>query len=593
MSTVTVTTLSGETSVVTINQGQQGPAGAGLSIVNPGDNRVLTNDGSATGVVSESNLTFDGSILAISGTPVSISGHSHTSSDISDFNEAVDDRIGGASGLFVAGTGINLSYNDESNQFTINSSGLILNEDQWSDFGNPLRQIVGYTGDGTTVLYGDTLLAIDQAGAYYIRAGAYLDPIHTGPAIIMVMDTGIPMSYGSYGIRFRDNTSQTTAFTGIYNIFDQSLNTTDGVTHENLAASQYVRIGPTYEEDALLQQNGPNTLSIAFYTTPPGAYSPAITFTPNGITFPDNSTQNTAALPLNHNNYVICKNGDSLAAKYAAAKLLTPGGNPLSATNRATLIVMPGTYSLSGELQIDTEYVDILGLGSNKLHRGCKTAVTITNNTISVLSGVNDIKIKGISVGSQAFKLAAYNQGYYEDCIGGHNSFGYTNTIDATFVNCVGDNDSFGYLALGDYINCIGGNNSFGLLTAFGSFINCEAVDNSFGGGSGTANGIFIDCVGGSSCFGGYSDGISTGTFTNCRGNMGCFGSGGAGGVTGGFYTNCVGGLDSFGNGATISGTLISCRLTAGIFDPLLLSGSGKFRLCINDNYDIVNADAP
>lgn len=48
-----------------------------------------------------------------------------TSSLISDFNEAVDDRVG--SGLFAAGTGINLNYNDAGNSFTVSVTGLINN----------------------------------------------------------------------------------------------------------------------------------------------------------------------------------------------------------------------------------------------------------------------------------------------------------------------------------------------------------------------------------------------------------------------------------------------------------------------------------
>jgi hypothetical protein len=46
------------------------------------------------------------------------------SSYIGDFNEAVDDRVG--SGLFVAGTGIFLSYNDISNSFIVSTTGVSL-----------------------------------------------------------------------------------------------------------------------------------------------------------------------------------------------------------------------------------------------------------------------------------------------------------------------------------------------------------------------------------------------------------------------------------------------------------------------------------
>lgn len=65
------------------------------------------------------------STLQLNGTTVSVVGHTHTASQITDFNEAVDDRIG--SGLFVAGTGVNLNYNDGSNSFTVSITGLINN----------------------------------------------------------------------------------------------------------------------------------------------------------------------------------------------------------------------------------------------------------------------------------------------------------------------------------------------------------------------------------------------------------------------------------------------------------------------------------
>lgn len=55
--------------------------------------------------------------LQLNGNTVSVTGHTHTSNNITDFNEAVDDRIGS---LLVAGTGINLSYNDNSNLLTVN-----------------------------------------------------------------------------------------------------------------------------------------------------------------------------------------------------------------------------------------------------------------------------------------------------------------------------------------------------------------------------------------------------------------------------------------------------------------------------------------
>ena len=156
------------------------------TISNSGDNRVLTSTGSSTGINAESNLTFDGNnaapTLSISGfiptlelkgagsviflnenlsniidssggevtitgssgltisgginnlninnsglyynnTPISISGHTHTSSNITDFVESVQDTIG-LNGFLVSGTGININYNDSLNTLTVSTTGL-------------------------------------------------------------------------------------------------------------------------------------------------------------------------------------------------------------------------------------------------------------------------------------------------------------------------------------------------------------------------------------------------------------------------------------------------------------------------------------
>lgn len=113
---ITVTQTGVSISTVTINQGQQGPAGASIQYVqNIGNNRVLTSDGSITGIYAESNLLFDGSQLSVGGTTVSLSGHTHTSSDITNFNSAVSGLIpppnftslSGTSGITVTNTGTN------------------------------------------------------------------------------------------------------------------------------------------------------------------------------------------------------------------------------------------------------------------------------------------------------------------------------------------------------------------------------------------------------------------------------------------------------------------------------------------------------
>lgn len=136
---VTLTETSPNISSVTINQGQQGPAGVSITVSNYGDNRITTSDGTAGGLYAESDLTFDGSKLRVSGIEVSVSGHSHVAANISDFNEAVDDRIG--NGLFIAGTGINLFYNDGSNSFTVSTTGV-----SFSGHTHSTSDIIGISG---------------------------------------------------------------------------------------------------------------------------------------------------------------------------------------------------------------------------------------------------------------------------------------------------------------------------------------------------------------------------------------------------------------------------------------------------------------
>lgn len=417
------------------------------------------------------------------------------------------------------------------------------------------------------------------------------------------------LELASGGIKFSDDSVLSSASgLGAGNPFDQNLNTTDFPSFSGVSLSNGTTLAQgTFDNNT----GGNNGISLNCYvgyelnwqgghlkcTQDGGATSANITLD-SALQFSD--------------NVVVCSTADNLALKYAAAKTLTPGGNALSSTNRATLIIMPGNYSLSEELVIDAEFVDILGLGSMKLDRGCVTAVTLLNNNINVTA--NDVRVKGISLGSQPFVIQPdLYSAIFEDCIGGDNGFGY-GLISSTFINCIGGHNTFGNAVStlnGSFINCIGGNSSFGGGggTASGTFKNCVGLTNSFGGNGGISSGDFKDCVGGDGSFG-SNGGESSGTFTNCSGGNYSFGGysissgtfrncvggeysfGGFNGTANGTFINCIGDVNSFGGaGGTLSGTLLQCRLTSGTFQTL--SGSGKIRLCIDGNYDVINADAP
>lgn len=60
-------------------------------------------------------------------------------------------------------------------------------------------------------------------------------------------------------------------------------------------------------------------------------------------------------------------NGANLLTAYEQARTLAPHGLPLSADNRATVLVPPGHYDLgTGQLVLDTEFTSLIGLSSNR-----------------------------------------------------------------------------------------------------------------------------------------------------------------------------------------------------------------------------------
>lgn len=284
--------------------------------------------------------------------------------------------------------------------------------------------------------------------------------------------------------------------------------------------------------------------------------------------------------------YIFCKPGDSFSAKYDLAAELTPGGNEKSATNRAYLIVLPGTYSVITNT-IGSNYVDIIGLGSNRLDRGCYCAVKLINLVGEQLTvSATNVRIKGIDIGSARLISGYSSDQYFEECRAGDWSFGrdvdagwYANypthlTVSyGTYINCVGGHYSFGgghwspgwsnnqteyYGAAGYYANCISGNFSFGghepgstwsywsppYTVAFGTFINCEGGD--YFAHAPWLSGLFVDCVGGSYSFGADIAAGNGATFRNCVGGGGSFAAGSDSYNFSGLCYSCIAGADSF-----------------------------------------------
>jgi len=251
------------------------------------------------------------------------------------------------------------------------------------------------------------------------------------------------------------------------------------------------------------------------------------------------------------------ENGAALVAAYTKAKALTPNGLALSSTNRSTLLVGAGSYTLPAQLNIDTEFVDIQA--SNFASDLTKLIVSVDGFAISV--SANDVLVYGLValgglniVGDKPLQV-------FRSCNSTSNSFGGGGTASGTFIDCTGSSNAFG------------GNGG----TASGTFLNCTAASNSFGG-DGVASGTFTSCVGLGGAFGGFtnSGGTATGTFIDCKGGEYSFGSYS---TASGDFTRCLGGDDAFGKGGTLTGTLISCR-TSTTFQTV--SGGGKTRLCLD-----------
>lgn len=305
-------------------------------------------------------------------------------------------------------------------------------------------------------------------------------------------------------------------------------------------------------------------------------------------------------------------NGTNLNAAYAAAKLLTPNGSALSATNRACVIVPPGKYDLDhGEgfacvpLTLDAEYVDIIGLTTDRSLQHIFGTPPLENSGV-IVQTANDVRISNLTVeilsrvyddgeGSYGFHYnetdsAAYfpetslNSTVIENCnfIGGlGNALLWSMRIGAieysgTYTKCKSARNSFMNTASGIFIDC-DVHSGFGNV-ASGTFRNCIAASSAFGA-YGTASGNFINCTSGSSSFG--ANGTASGNFTNCTSNFSSFGSSGA---ASGNFINCKASGNSFGTYGVASGTFVNCISDSSSFGAFGIA-SGNFTNCIGGGY--------
>ena len=164
-------------------QGPEGPPGSGLTgptgpqgltgpqgDIGPSGERGLTGAGVSSLTFSDNtdNFTIDDSnstvkFLAGAGTSLSVNdsnksititnslvGHQHVSSDITNFNESVDDRV---ADLLIEGNNIDLSYQDaDDNTLTVAVTGLTIGTDVQA-FNSNLQDISNLTATSGQLLY--------------------------------------------------------------------------------------------------------------------------------------------------------------------------------------------------------------------------------------------------------------------------------------------------------------------------------------------------------------------------------------------------------------------------------------------------------
>ena len=331
-------------------------------------------------------------------------------------------------------------------------------------------------------------------------------------------------------------------------------------------------------------------------------------------------TTSAITVPVTSNAVV---NGTALRTAYAAAKILTPNGAALSATNRAVLFVPPGKYDLvTTPLTLDTQFVDLVGVSGNPEHV-LITSIVSALNSGTLVQTANDVLISGVTLENEhtnwenanlteadpsaympnsglaatklrdvvmrssgegrSMRLHVNYAGTYTNCVSGMLSFGYGygGTASGTFTNCTGGDYSFASdgTASGTFTNCVGGNYSFGSSgAASGTFNNCNGGTNCFGGNGGTAGGTFVNCISSDYSFGS----TATGIFTRCIGGDYSFGSTESSGT----FTDCIGGTQCFTAGDSIcSGLYVNCRATSVSFGGYSGIATGTFIDCRSGDY--------
>ena len=310
-------------------------------------------------------------------------------------------------------------------------------------------------------------------------------------------------------------------------------------------------------------------------------------------------------------NNTFLQNGTNLIAAYNAAKLLTPNGGALSATNRVAVLVPPGRYDLGANfINADTEYVDLIGLGDSPED-------VVINGVLmpgTFVQDANDMIIKGVTLKYSGPNPAGVA---YLPISGGN----YSNTkmenviLDGNGVNGVTPVNDALLEFNGTYKNVRAINyagSAWDNIINGAVFIECTCDGPGFAETAGIGTATMIDCEAASG-FGVY---IGGGVFTRCKTTIGdgfgagvdcigtftdCHVAGNGFGVVGcnGSYVNCsavgsaFGYLPLVGGPYSIDGQYIGCRAGDSSFGSGLCTRNGYFKDCIGGDFSFGDGNNP
>jgi len=260
----------------------------------------------------------------------------------------------------------------------------------------------------------------------------------------------------------------------------------------------------------------------------------------------DGSGLTNLNLQIDWGNAVLVSPDDDVAAKYDWLKSSSRDAQmgALSATNRRTLILSPGTYTLTAQWAVDTDYVDVVSLSGNP-----KDTIVTRADGHAVEQTANDVKLIGFTI--QCTKSSGNADGFRVNA---------TDNSDS-YYRFMHFRHTYPYSLMSIYRRPV-----WGVSDIDGTWEFCEADDFAWRvDANKELSATMLHCTAGYRSYGGDLEGVDiSGTFTNCKGGRQSFGGCGSIGCDcSGTFIDCEAGDNSFAVGKTFSGMAIRCRVVS------------------------------